>query len=188
MFTKKLIAFAVLCALFLTPTLSFAGKDNNTLKAGVSYVWLSDYDSQGMMFSNSFNHYLSNRLSLGLNLGMLSASRYDKVEELFSIKNTFYMGSLEASFDLLRNESIAFRIGGGGAARHRAEINSNAEDEGTLDGKVMHIKTSDFGFNGYIENDFSILKNGVAGGRIGYYYYTKGTPVLSIGMHIGFTF
>ena len=164
-----------------------AGKDPNMLKAGVSYIWLSEYDSQGLMFNNRFSHHLSDRFALGLNIGLANGSRYDDIKEIYSIKNTFYMANLEASFDLLNNESVAFRIGGGVGARHRAEINSNAED-GTADGSVKHIKKSDVGYNGFIENDFNILRNGVAGGRVGYFYYTSGTPVFSIGLHLGFKF
>ncbi|WP_299820950.1 hypothetical protein [uncultured Pontibacter sp.] len=164
-----------------------AGKDPNMVKAGVSYIWLSEYDSQGIMFSNSFSHHFSDRFAVGLNLGLASGSRYDDVKEIYSIKNAFYMGNLEASFDVMNNESVAFRLGGGVGARHRAEINSNSED-GTVDGSVKHIKTSDVGFNGFIENDFNILRNGVAGGRVGYFYYKSGTSVLSIGLHLGFKF
>ncbi|MEJ8801720.1 hypothetical protein [Pontibacter sp. H249] len=164
-----------------------AGKDPSALKAGVSYIWLSEYDSQGLMFSNSFSHHLSDRFAVSLNLGLATGSRYDDVKEIYSIKNTFYMANLEASFDLINNQAMAFRIGGGLGGRHRAEINSNAED-GTVDGSVKHIKTSDIGYNGFIENDFNILRNGVAGGRVGYYYYTSGTPVFSIGLHVGFKF
>lgn len=157
------------------------------LKAGVSYIWLSEYDSQGLMFSNSYSHRFGDRLSVGLNLGLATGSRFDDVKEIYSIKNTFYMANLEASLDLINNESVAFRLGGGPGVRHRAEINSNAED-GTEDGSVKHIKTSDVGFNGFIENDFNILRNGVAGGRVGYFYYSSGTSVFAIGLHIGFKF
>ncbi|GAB3204488.1 hypothetical protein GCM10027293_38670 [Pontibacter aydingkolensis] len=157
------------------------------LKAGVSYIWLSEYDSQGLMFNNRFSHHVSDRFAVGLNMGLAAGSRFDDVKEIYSIKNTFYMANLEASFDVLNNESVAFRIGGGVGARHRAEINSNADD-GTVDGSVKHIKTSEVGYNGFIENDFNILRNGVAGGRVGYFAYTKGTPVFSIGLHIGFKF
>jgi hypothetical protein len=162
-------------------------KDPNTFKSGVSFVWLSEFDSQGLMFSNRFSHYLGERTALGLNVGLLSASRYDEGKQIYSIKNTFYMGGLEASFDLIQKETISLRLGAGGAARHRSEINSDAE-EGTVDGSVAHIKTSDVGFNGFLENDFSFLRSGVAGARIEYFYYTSGTPVFAIGMHVGFKF
>ncbi|ARS35898.1 hypothetical protein CA264_10880 [Pontibacter actiniarum] len=164
------------------------GKEPAMLKAGVNFVWLSENDSQGLMFSNSFDHYLSDRLAVGLSLGLLSAKRYDEAKEIYTVQNTFYMASLEATFDILQNESVAFRLGAGPTARHRAEINSDPEDEGTQDGSVTHIKTSDVGAFGFIENDFNILRNGVAGGRIAYFHYSEGTPVLSIGMHLGFKF
>lgn len=167
---------------------SYAGNDPNAFKAGISFVWLSDYDSQGIMFSNRFNHYLGERVAVGLNLGVLAASRYDKVMEIYSIKNTFYMGSLEASVDVLQNDMISLRLGAGGAARHRSEINTDAEDEGTKDGSVIHIRTSDVGFNGFLENDFNFGRNGITGARVDYFYYTKGTPVLAFGMHVGFRF
>lgn len=171
----------------LSVSSALAGKDPNMLKAGVSYIWLSEYDSQGLMFNNRYTHHVGKRVAVGLNLGLATGSRYDDIKEIYSIKNTFYMANLEASFDLLNNESVAFRIGGGVGGRHRAEINSNAKD-GTVDGSVKHIKTSDVGYNGFIENDFNILRNGVAGGRVGYYYYTSGTPMLSVGLHVGFKF
>ncbi len=166
---------------------SYAGKNPNTLKSGISYVWLSDYDSQGLMFYNSYAYSIGKRAGIGANLGLLNASRYDATKEIYSIKNTFYIGSLDLIFQPLNNESVAFRLGAGPAIRHRAEINSNAET-GTVDGSVKHIKASDVGFNGYIENDFNILKNGVAGGRVEYFYFTEGTPVFSIGLHLGFKF
>ncbi len=166
---------------------SFAGKNPNTLKAGIGYVWLSDYDSQGLMFYNSYSHAIGKRAGIGANFGLLNASRYDDTKQIYSIQNTFYMGSLDLMFEPLKNESVVFRLGAGPAIRHRAEINSNAED-GTVDGSVKHIRTSDVGFNGYIENDFNILKNGVAGGRVEYFYFTEGSPVFSIGLHIGFKF
>ncbi|WP_187033085.1 hypothetical protein [Pontibacter deserti] len=163
-------------------------KDPNAFKAGVSFVWLSDFDSQGLMFSNRFNHYLGERVAVGLNLGLLTASRYDEGKQLYSIKNTFYMGGIEASFDLLSNETVNLRIGAGGSARHRSEINSDPEGEGTFDGSVAHIRTGDVGFNGFLENDFNFGRNGIAGGRIEYLYYSKGTPVFAIGLHVGFKF
>lgn len=164
-----------------------AGKDPNMLKAGVSYIWLSENDSQGIMFSNKFSHKVGEKLALGLNVGLAEGSRYDNTQEIFTIKNTFYMGTIEASYDFINNESVTFRIGGGPGARHRSEINSNASD-GKVDGSVRHIKSSDVGVNGFIENDFNILRNGIAGGRIEYFHYNKGTSVFSIGMHIGFKF
>ncbi|MCX2740173.1 hypothetical protein [Pontibacter anaerobius] len=165
-----------------------AGKEPATLKAGVNFVWLSENDSQGLMFSNSFSHYLGDRLSLGLNLGLLSAKRYDDSKQIYTIQNTFYMGSLEAAFDVMQGEIVLLRLGAGPSFRHRAEINSDPEGQGTVDGSVTHIKTSDVGLHGFLENDFSILRNGVAGGRISYFHYKDGTPVLSIGMHLGFKF
>jgi len=163
-------------------------KDPNTFKSGISFVWLSDFDSQGLMFSSGYNHYLSERLALGLNVGMVAASRFDEGKQLYSIKNTFYMGGLEASFDLLKNESVSLRLGAGGTARHRSEINSDPEGEGTFDGAVAHIRTSDVGFNGFLENDFSFLRSGIIGARVGYYSYSSGTPVFAIGLHVGFRF
>lgn len=187
--------FAILlCFFFLTGFSSYAdtfkrfsSKDPNNFKAGVSFVWLSDFDSQGLMFSNRFNHYLGERIAVGANLGLLNASRYDEGKQIYSIKNTFYMGGLEASFDMLKNESVNLRLGVGGIARHRSEINSDAE-EGTVDGSVAHIRTADVGFNGFLENDFNFLRNGIVGGRIEYLYYTKGTPVFAMGLHVGFRF
>lgn len=167
---------------------AFAGKNPSSLRASVSYVYLSDFDSQGLMFSNRLHHYLGERFGVGMNLGLLSGSRYDKSSEIYTIKSTYYMGGFEASFDLLQNETLVFRLGGGPTARHRSEINSDPEDIGTVDGSVVHIKTSDVGFTGFIENDFGILRNGVAGGRVEYLYYTKGTPVLALGLHVGFSF
>ncbi|WP_461489275.1 hypothetical protein [Pontibacter sp. HJ8] len=164
-----------------------ADKDPNVLKAGISYVWLSDYDSQGLMFYNKYNRYLGDRLSLGLNIGALNASRYDSRKEIYTIRNTFYMASLDLAYDLMQNDMLRARIGAGPGARHRAEINSNIDD-GTLDGSVRHVRTSDVGFYGYLENDFNILRNGVSGFRIEYFHYTEGTPVLSIGFHLGFQF
>jgi hypothetical protein len=165
-----------------------AGKEPTSLKAGVNFVWLSENDSQGLMFSNSFSHYLGKRLALGLNLGLLSAKRYDDAKKIFTVQNTFYMGSVEAAFDVMNGEKVDVRLGAGPAFRHRAEINSDPEDQGTQDGSVTHIKTSDVGLHGFLENDFGILRNGIAGGRIAYYHFTDGTPILSIGLHLGFRF
>ncbi|AKD05267.1 hypothetical protein POKO110462_14535 [Pontibacter korlensis] len=165
-----------------------AGKEPAALKAGVNFVWLSENDSQGMMFSNSFSHYVGKRLSVGLNLGLLSAKRYDDAKQIYTVQNTFYMGSLEAAFDVMQGETVSFRLGAGPSARHRAEVNSDPEGQGTQDGSVTHIKTSDVGFHGFFENDFNILRNGVAGGRVSYFHYTEGTPILSIGLHLGFKF
>lgn len=163
-------------------------KEPTTLKAGVSYVWLSDYDSQGLMFYNDFHHYVGGKVAVGMNIAALSASRYDEGMKIYTIKNTFYMASMHATVDLMQNETLAMRLGAGPTVRHRAEINSDAEGEGTVDGSVEHIRTSDVGAVGYLENDFFIFKNGVAGGRIGYHYYTKGTAVFSLGFHLGFSF
>lgn len=165
-----------------------AGKEPASLRAGVSFVWLSENDSQGLMFSNSFNHYLGKRLLLGLNVGLLSAKRYDDAKQIYTIQNTFFMGSVDAAFDVMQGEIVTFRLGAGPSFRHRAEINSDPEGQGTIDGSVTHIKTSDVGVHGFLENDFSILRNGVAGGRVSYFHYTEGTPVLSIGLHLGFKF
>ncbi|WP_276496538.1 hypothetical protein [Pontibacter litorisediminis] len=165
-----------------------AGKEPAALKAGVNFVWLSENDSQGLMFSNNFSHYLGKRTSLGLNVGLLSAKRYDDAKQIYTIQNTFIMGSVDAAFDVMQGEVVTFRLGAGPSVRNRAEINSDPEGQGTQDGSVTHIKTSDFGFHGYLENDFSILRNGVAGGRISYFHYTEGTPILSIGLHLGFKF
>ncbi|WP_162052741.1 hypothetical protein [Pontibacter pamirensis] len=166
----------------------FANKDPGSLRASVSYVYLSDFDSQGLMFSNRLHHYLGERFGLGVNLGMLSGSRYDKTSEIYTIKSTYYMGGFELNYDLLQNETLVFRIGGGMTGRHRSEINSDPEDVGTVDGSVVHIRTADVGVTGFIENDFGVFRNGVAGGRIEYLYYTKGSPVLAVGLHMGFTF
>ncbi|MEJ8755820.1 hypothetical protein WG947_02330 [Pontibacter sp. H259] len=163
-------------------------KNPNTFKSGVGFVWLSDFDSQGLMFNNSYNRYLTERVALGLNVGLVTASRYDEGKQLYSIKNTFYMGGLEASFDLLKNETVSLRLGAGGTARHRSEINSDPEGEGTFDGAVAHIRTSDVGYNGFLENDFTFLRSGIIGARVGYYSYSKGTPIFAIGMHVGFRF
>ncbi|MBB6612052.1 hypothetical protein H7F15_13460 [Pontibacter sp. Tf4] len=167
---------------------SSSAKDPNNFKAGISFVWLSDYDSQGLMFSNKFGHYFGERFSVGLNVGLLTASRYDEGKKIFSIKNTFYMGALEAGFDVIRNEQVTLRLGVGGTARRRNEINSEPDDQGTVDGSVVHIKTSDTGVNGFLENDFSFLRSGIIGGRVDYFYYTSGTPVFGIGLHVGFRF
>jgi hypothetical protein len=167
---------------------SLAPKDPSSVRASVSFVWLSDSDSQGLMFNNRLHHYLGKRFGMGINLGLLAGSRYDKVKEIYTIKNTYYMGGFELSYDVLQNESVAFRIGAGPTARHRSEINTDPEDAGTVDGSVTHIRTSDVGFNGFLENDFGILRNGVAGARVEYLYYTKGTPVLAVGLHMGFAF
>ncbi|WP_347156471.1 hypothetical protein [Pontibacter chitinilyticus] len=185
------LSFYLLPALLLCMALSqpaYASKDDNTLKTGISYVWLSDYDSQGVMFSDRYSHYLGDRFAAGLNLGLLAASRYDEIKQLYTIKNTFYMGTLELSYDVIKNDAIRLRVGAGGSMRHRAEISSNTKDLGTLDGSVRHIKSSEGGYNAFLENDFGILKNGVAGGRIEYFSYAKGTPVFAIGLHIGFSF
>lgn len=179
--------YTLCIALLLPMANAWAGKDPNTLKAGVSYIWLSEYDSQGVMFNNSFAHHFGKRVAVGLNLGLASGTRFDDIKQIYSIKNTFYMANLEASYDLFNTETLSFRVGGGAGARHRAEINSSAQN-GTADGSVRHINTSDFGYNGFIENDFNFLRNGVAGGRIGYYYYATGTPIFSIGLHMGFKF
>ncbi|OKL40193.1 hypothetical protein [Pontibacter flavimaris] len=165
-----------------------AGKERTSLKAGVNFVWLSENDSQGLMFSNNLSHYLSDRVSLGLNLGLLSAKRYDDAKQIYTIQNTFFMSSLEAAFDVMQGEIVTFRLGAGPSFRHRAEINSDPEGQGTVDGSVTHIKTSDIGLHGFLENDFGILRNGVAGGRISYFHYKEGTPILSIGLHLGFKF
>ncbi|PTX18751.1 hypothetical protein C8N40_10540 [Pontibacter mucosus] len=165
-----------------------AGKEPASVKAGVSFVWLSENDSQGLMFSNNFSHYLGKRLALGLNLGLLSAKRYDDAKQIYTIQNTFYMGSLEAAFDVMHGEKVDVRFGAGPAFRHRAEINSDPEGQGTQDGSVTHIKTSDVGFHGFLENDFDILRNGIAGGKISYFHFNDGTPILSIGLHLGFRF
>ncbi|WP_439881945.1 hypothetical protein ACSX1A_02040 [Pontibacter sp. MBLB2868] len=165
-----------------------AQRDPTMLKAGVSFVWLSDYDSQGLMFSNKLSHYFTKNITVGMNVGLLSAFRYDDIKEIYSIQNTFLMATLEGSVDMINNESVIFRVGGGPGIRYRAEINSDAEDVGTVDGSVVHVKSTDIGFDGYLENDFNILRNGVAGGRIDYFYYTSGTPVLALGFHIGFKF
>lgn len=154
----------------------------------MSFAWLSDFDSQGLMFGNRLHHYLGERFGAGVTLGMLSSSRFDKVKDIYTIKSTYYMWGVEGTFDLLQNESVAFRIGAGPAARHRSEISTENELGGTKDGSVTHIRTSDVGVSGFIENDFGILRNGMAGGRIEYIYYTKGTPVLSLGLHLGFRF
>ncbi|WP_299754463.1 hypothetical protein [uncultured Pontibacter sp.] len=198
---KSCFAFIALCLLFsltflFQPYTSVAqtfanggaGKEPASVKAGVNFVWLSENDSQGLMFSNSLSHYLGSRLSLGLNLGLLSAKRYDEAKKIYTIQNTFYMASLEAAFDVMQGESVSFRLGAGPSFRHRAEVNSDPEEQGTQDGSVTHIKTSDVGAFGFIENDFNILRNGVAGGRISYFHYKEGTPVLSIGLHVGFKF
>jgi hypothetical protein len=181
------LLFITPLVLILTLSAAQAGKDPNMLKSGVSYIWLSENDSQGLMFSNRFSHQVGEKFSLGLNVGLAEGSRYDNTQEIFTIKNTFYMGTIEASFDFINNESVAFRVGGGPGARHRAEVNSNAAD-GKVDGSVRHIKASDVGVNGFIENDFNILRNGIAGGRVEYFHYRTGTSIFSIGMHIGFKF
>jgi hypothetical protein len=165
-----------------------AGKEPSSLKAGVNFVWLSENDSQGLMFSNNFSHYLSDRLSLGLNLGLLSAKRYDDAKQIYTVQNTFFMSSVDAAFDVMQGEIVTFRLGAGPSFRHRAEINSDPEGQGTVDGSVTHIKTSDIGVQGFLENDFGILRNGIAGGRISYFHYKDGTPILSIGLHLGFKF
>lgn len=196
---KSSVAIAAIGISILALTQSFSAhgqgisknvrsKDPATLKAGLSFVWLAENDSQGLMFSNSFNHYVGKRLAVGLNLGMLSAKRFDDTKQIYNVQNTFYMGSAELTFDLMQSESVLFRLGAGPSVRHRAEINSSLEDEGTQDGSVTHVKTSEAGVLGFLENDFNILKNGVAGGRVSYFHYTKGTPVLSVGMHVGFKF
>ncbi|MFD2513439.1 hypothetical protein ACFSRY_06140 [Pontibacter locisalis] len=187
----KLPFHILLLSLFLflaTISTASAQRDPTSLKAGVSFVWLSDYDSQGLMFSNKLSHYFTKNITVGMNVGLLSAFRYDDLKEIYSVQNTFLMATLEGSIDMINNESVIFRVGGGPGVRYRAEINSDAEDTGTVDGSVIHIKSNDFGFNGYLENDFNILRNGVAGGRIDYFYYTSGTPVLALGFHIGFKF
>ncbi len=181
----SVVLFLSFC--LLGSSYSYAGKDPNAYKSGASFVWLSEYDSQGLMFSNRYSRYLGERAALGVNVGLLTASRYDSGKEIFSIKNTFYMGTLEASFDLIQKETVSLRLGAGGSARHRSEIDSDAE-EGTVDGSVAHIRTSDIGFNGYLENDFTFLRSGIVGGRVEYFYYTKGTPIFALGLHVGFRF
>ncbi|GAB3526777.1 hypothetical protein GCM10027443_02410 [Pontibacter brevis] len=194
---KKNISRAVLLLAFIVSGLlshsataqgAFAGKDPSSLRGSVSYVWLSDFDSQGIMFSNRLQHYLGKRFGLGINLGVLTGSRYDESSKIYTIKTSHYMGGFETSYDLLQNETVVFRLGVGATARHRSEINTDPEDFGTVDGSVVHIRTADVGVTGFIENDFGILRNGVAGGRVEYLYYTKGTPVLAVGLHVGFTF
>ena len=189
----KVVLLLVIILLNLSPQSAsaqgaFGSKDSGSLRASVSYVWLSDFDSQGLMFNNRLYHYLGERLGIALNMGMLAGSRYDESSKIYTIKNTYYMGGFEIYYDLLQNETVVFRLGGGPTARHRSEINTDPEDIGTVDGSVVHIRTADVGFNGFIENDFGILRNGVAGGRVEYLHYTKGTPVLAVGLHVGFTF
>lgn len=183
------IFFALILVFLVLPMVSFAGKNKypNTLKTGVSYAWLSDYDSQGLMFYTNYNNYFGDRFAIGINIGALNASRFDKSKEIYTIKNTFYMGSLDASYDLLQNDMITLRVGGGPALRHRAEVNSNVED-GTADGSVRHVRASDTGVNAYLENDFNFSRFGVMGGRVGYHYFSEGTPVFSMGFHVGFKF
>ncbi|MCC9165688.1 hypothetical protein [Pontibacter harenae] len=57
-----------------------------------------------------------------------------------------------------------------------------------MDGSVKHIKASDFGGSAYFENDFGFGKNGVIGGRVEYQHFLDGSPVLAVGLHLGFTF
>ncbi|MFD3000507.1 hypothetical protein ACFS7Z_09065 [Pontibacter toksunensis] len=167
----------------------FANKDPGSLRASISYVWLSDFDSQGLMFNNRLHHYLGERFGLGVNVGMLSGSRYDESSRIYTIKSTYYMGGFDLNYDVLQNATLVFRVGAGMTGRHRSEINTDPEDlGGTVDGSVVHIRTADVGVTGFIENDFGIFRNGVAGGRLEYMYYTKGSPVLAIGLHVGFTF
>ncbi|MCJ8164933.1 hypothetical protein MKJ04_08755 [Pontibacter sp. E15-1] len=188
--------FLVLILLFaplMTPTVQAQGKFGgrkiaSSLKAGVNFVWLSEFDSQGIMFTNRYHHYVSDRLGLGLHAGLLSSARYDDVKNIYTIKNTYLVGGAEASFDILQNESVAFRIGAGPMARRRSELTTDEGVGGTQDGSLTHVRTTDIGANAFIENDFGILRNGVAGGRIEYMYYTQGTQVLSIGVHLGFQF
>lgn len=189
LFSGFLLFFLSLPLLCNSQSFSKGGvKEPGALKAGVHFVWLSENDSQGLMFNNSFTHYLGDRFGLGLNIGLLSAKRYDDSKQIYTIQNTYVIGSLEAAYDVMQGETVSFRLGAGPSARHRAEINSDIEGQGTVDGSVTHIKTSDMGFFGFIENDFGILRNGVAGGRISYYHYFDGTPILSIGAHLGFRF
>ena len=83
--------FLISLSLLLTLPAAQAGKDPNMLKAGVSYIWLSENDSQGIMFSNRFSHQIGEKFSLGLNVGLAEGARYDDRQEIFTIKNTFYM-------------------------------------------------------------------------------------------------
>ncbi|WP_250427323.1 hypothetical protein [Pontibacter ruber] len=181
--------FALALILLAVPTVSFAGKNKypNTLKTGVSYAWLSEYDSEGLMFYTNYNNYFGDRFAIGFNVGALNASRYDKAKQIYTVKNNFYMGSLDATYDLLQNDMITLRIGGGPALRHRGEVNANIVD-GTPDGSVRHVRASDIGVNGYIENDFNFSRFGVMGGRVAYHHYSEGTPVFSLGFHVGFKF
>lgn len=167
---------------------AFGSSDPTSLRASVNFVWLSDFDSQGLMFSNRLHHYLGERFGAGLTVGLLSSSRFDKVKDIYTIKSSHYMWGVEGTFDVLRNETVAFRLGAGPAARHRSEISTDEEAGSTTDGTVSHIRTADVGFNAFIENDFDILNKGVAGGRVEYIYFTKGTPVLAVGLHVGFRF
>ena len=167
---------------------SFGKNEPTSLRANVGFAWLSDFDSQGLVFGNRLHHYLGERFGAGVTLGLLSSSRFDKVKDIYTIKSTYYMWGVEGTFDLLQNESVAFRVGAGPAARHRSEISTEDEIGGTKDGSVTHVRTADVGVSGFIENDFGILRNGMAGGRVEYIYYTKGTPVLSVGLHLGFRF
>ncbi|GAA4428789.1 hypothetical protein GCM10023188_13410 [Pontibacter saemangeumensis] len=167
---------------------SFGSDEPTSLRASVNFVWLSDFDSQGLSFSNRLHHYLGERFGAGLTLGLLSSSRFDKVKDIYTIKSTYYMWGVEGTFDVLKNETVAFRLGAGPAARHRSEISTEDEVGGTKDGSVSHIRTADVGVTAFIENDFGIFRNGMAGGRVEYMYYTKGTPVLSVGLHVGYSF
>jgi hypothetical protein len=185
-------AYLFACFIFIfciigLPDKSYAGKDPNILKTGVSYVLLTEYDSQGAMFYNDLSHYIGDRVAMGFNFSVLNASRFDQVQQIFSIKNSFYTGSFHMSLDMVQNQTITLRAAAGPTFRHRAEINSSA-DNGTIDGSVRHIRTADIGGLAFIENDFNLSRYGVAGGRIAYYYYTKGTPVFAVGFHVGFVF
>jgi hypothetical protein len=187
---KLLYRLTILIIFFICANVqeTWAQRESSSLKAGVSFVWLTDFDSQGLMFSNRINHYFTKNITGGVNVGLLSAFRYDNIKEIYSVQNTFLMATLEGGVDLINNESVILRVGGGPGVRYRAEINSDAQDVGTKDGSVVHVKSNDFGISTFLENDFNILRNGVAGGRVEYYHYASGTPVLAFGFHIGFKF
>ncbi|MCC9165689.1 hypothetical protein [Pontibacter harenae] len=104
----KPFSYAITIIFFVSMALAkpvnAAGNDSNIFKAGVSYTWLPENDSQGFLFYNKYGRYLTDHIVLGFNLGALNASRYDNVMGIYTVKNKFFTATLVATVDIVNNK------------------------------------------------------------------------------------
>ncbi|MDX5347992.1 MAG: hypothetical protein LPJ89_10590 [Hymenobacteraceae bacterium] len=188
---KIRISVLALLLACLVHTGANAQKCPNAFRAGINYAFLTDVYNSGFMFYNQYNRCISRLFEVSLQANYFNASRYDDADKTFTSMKTFKMMDLSATIKPLRDSRFVLKLGAGPSIRHRAELDLKrtvANGDANTTNAYLHNKSFDYGYHGFIENDFFITDNLILGARIAGFDYNEGSGLFGFGLNMGYQF